>query len=574
MRLLAIVLFSTLPVLSAEPEALAISALIQSRHLPFDTVLDPFYASPTSSEITGYTRCGDSALWTGHYLAAEAFRFRVTASPDALSNAARALQGLEGLVDVTGNDSLARCRLALNSPFTAGVEREEAANGIFRNPALGYSWVGNLSRDQYLGVFFGLSVAYEQIPSLRPAIRPLATRLANFLIASNWSNPVFTLRPDQQLAILQIARQINPERFTFIYEAERSRLADSVSLPVAFDSLSTSSYFKFNLIYITFYSLIRLETSPTKTTYERAYAIARRYTANHQNPFFNVIDRALSAPDARRDAESLELLDLWLKRPRRDFFVDRRPDVRVCGDQACDPIPVDLRTPTDFLWQRSPFQLSGGGSGTVGNAGVDYILPYWMARYYGLLPSLGVPAATAPEAIVSLYGPMPAAPRVEIQGRPAEVFFASSSQINLLVPAATTLGPTSIEVLSDGPILTAQTNVQPVAPSVFTLNADGLAAAIATSGPAFACPNLCQPVAIALPSFLSLYATGLRRGRQTSATIGGLPAPVLYSGPQPSFPGLDQVNLEIPPALRGRGLVEIRLSIDGIPANPVFISIQ
>jgi len=574
MRLLALALLSVLSALAGEPEALAISASIQSRHLPFGTLLDPFYASPTSSEITGYTRCGDSALWTGHYLAAEAFRFRVTASPDALANATRALQGLEGLVDITGNDSLARCRLALNSPFSAGVEREEAANGVFRNPALGYSWVGNLSRDQYLGVFFGLSVAYEQIPTLRPSIRPLATRLANFLVASNWSNPNFSIRPDQQLAILQIARQINPDRFTPIYEAERSRLADFVSLPVAFDSLSTSSYFKFNLIYISFYSLIRLESSPTKATYERAYSIARRYTANHENPFFNLIDRALSVPDPRRDAESLELLDLWLKRSRRDFYVDRRAEVRVCADQACDPIPVDLRTPTDFLWQRSPFQLSGGGSGTIGNAGVDYILPYWMARYYGLIPSLGVPSTTAPEAIVSLYGPMPASPRVEIQGRPAQIFFASASQINLLVPAATTPGPTTIEVLSDGPILTAQTTVQTVAPSVFTLNAAGLAAAIATSGPAFACPNLCQPVPISLPSALSLYATGVRRGRQTSATIGGLSAPVLYSGPQPSFLGLDQVNLDIPLALRGRGLVEIRLAVDGIPANPVTVSIQ
>jgi hypothetical protein len=29
-----------------------------------------------------------------------------------------------------------------------------------------------------------------------------------------------------------------------------------------------------------------------------------------------------------------------------------------------------------------PFQLSGGGDGIIETAGVDYILPYWMARYY------------------------------------------------------------------------------------------------------------------------------------------------------------------------------------------------
>ena len=39
--------------------------------MPFGTVLDPIYASPTSSQITGYTRCGDSGLWTAAYLATE-----------------------------------------------------------------------------------------------------------------------------------------------------------------------------------------------------------------------------------------------------------------------------------------------------------------------------------------------------------------------------------------------------------------------------------------------------------------------------------------------------------------------
>jgi len=572
MRLLAFTLLTALTLPASEPDALAISDQIQARHLPFGTILDPFYASSSSTEITGYTRCGDSAIWTGHYLAAEVFRYRVTRSPAALANATRALAALDGLVEVTGNNSLARCRLPLDSPFRAGIEREEAANGVYRNPALSATWIGNTSRDQYLGVFFGLSVAYEHIPSLRPAIRPLATRMADHLIAENWSP--FLLRPDHILAMLQIARQIHPERFQPIYEENRTRLADSVSLPVAFDSLSTSSYFKFNLIYTSFYSLIRLEDSPAKATYLNAYAIARRYTASHQNAFFNLIDHALTAPDPRRDAEALELLDLWRKRPRRDFYVDRANEVAVCNGQACEPLPVDRRVPTDFLWQRSPFQLAGGGGGVIGNAGVDYILPYWMARYYGLLPSLGAAPTVAPESIISLYGPLPASPRVEIQGRRATIFYASPTQLNLLVPPETTLGATTIRVLSDGPVLTAETRVDPVAPSLYTLNAAGLAAATADTGPVFACVPNCLAVPLPVPAALSLYATGLRQGARTTATAGGVPVPVLYAGPQPEFPGLDQVNLALPAELRGRGEVEIRLTVDGVRANPVTITIR
>ena len=57
----------------------------------------------------------------------------------------------------------------------------------------------------------------------------------------------------------------------------------------------------------------------------------------------------------------------------------------ACCSRACEPIPVPQRITTDFLWQRSPFQLAGGGYSDIEGAGIDYTLPYWMARYYGVI---------------------------------------------------------------------------------------------------------------------------------------------------------------------------------------------
>jgi hypothetical protein len=58
----------------------------------------------------------------------------------------------------------------------------------------------------------------------------------------------------------------------------------------------------------------------------------------------------------------------------------------ACGpNRACNPVPVDQRPNTDFLWQRTPFQLYGGAIGTIETAAIDYILPYWMARDSGVL---------------------------------------------------------------------------------------------------------------------------------------------------------------------------------------------
>src|SRR5262249_9385549 len=76
---------------SNDDDANAISANIRARHMPFGTILDPIFAAPDSDEIIGYTHCGDSAIWTGHYLAAEAFHYKATLDPNALDNVRAAL---------------------------------------------------------------------------------------------------------------------------------------------------------------------------------------------------------------------------------------------------------------------------------------------------------------------------------------------------------------------------------------------------------------------------------------------------------------------------------------------------
>src|SRR5437870_8073889 len=165
---------------ASEVDALTISLNIQQLHMPYGTVLDPVFASsdrasPGYSEVRGYTRAGDSATWTGHYLAAEAFRYQVTRSAEALANIRNAVQGIKTLVDVTGTNLLARCFVPINSPYAAGIRSEEAHNGIYTNTSAGLLWVGNTSRDQYTGVIFGLGVAFDLVDDsgVQSAIRDL-----------------------------------------------------------------------------------------------------------------------------------------------------------------------------------------------------------------------------------------------------------------------------------------------------------------------------------------------------------------------------------------------------------------
>jgi hypothetical protein len=383
--------------MGSEADAVAISQNIRARHMPFGIVVDPMFAAPESDEIVNYTHCGDSAIWTGHFLAAEAFRYGVTGSPDALDNVRAALGGIASLMNVTGTNLLARCLVPMNSPFAPAITREEVRHGIYSNTKDGYYWIGNTSRDQYSGVFFGLGVAYDLVDdaATRSAIKSLVTRLLDFLRGHNWFvvmpdggvSTTFIGRADQQLSLLQVGRYVNADRFSGVYDVYRFFFAYHTVIPIAFEVLDDSSYFKFNLASINLFNLVRLERSSYVDTYREAYSVLWGHTSSHENAFFNMIDRGINGPSAHRDRETRRILEEWLWRPRRDVPVDLRGIYPTCWseDRACAPIPIVERVRTDFLWQRSPFQLVGQSGGEIETAGIDYILPYWMARYYGVL---------------------------------------------------------------------------------------------------------------------------------------------------------------------------------------------
>jgi hypothetical protein len=391
-----------------------ISANIQSAHLlasfPYPTILDPRFASsdpasPDYNTVAGYVHAGDAAIWTGHYLAAEAFRYAVTGSADAKANAQRALHGIQGLVDVTRPvmpDLLARFLWPTDWEYSDEMQAAEASHGVYDgalgDPPRPHKWLANTTRDQYSGVFLGLGVAYDLIddPTVRNRISNLVTRMLMLLLRNAWNVPrpgggfstTFWGHPDKQLSLLQVGRRVNPRAFETIYLVHRTALMGGVSGPARAECQDQhGSYYKFNLDHIILYNLIRLEEPGVpRELYSEAFHTLRGCTAHHKNAHFNMIERGLEGPSATRDADTRDFLALWLTRPRRDPFVDLRGKYEACGEnRACAPVPVDERPPTDFLWQRSPFLLFGGGDGTIETAAIDYLLPYWMARYYGVI---------------------------------------------------------------------------------------------------------------------------------------------------------------------------------------------
>jgi uncharacterized protein (TIGR03437 family) len=279
---------------------------------------------------------------------------------------------------------------------------------------------------------------------------------------------------------------------------------------------------------------------------------------------------------------------------------------------------VALRPPDEYLWQENPYQLSGGGSGIIETAGVDYILPYWMARYYGVIPAVAVQSAAAPngavtpESIASIYGANLASttlagttqpPSTSLGGvtltvtdstgtaRVAPLMYVSPSQINFVIPSGLAPGTASFAIANSS---STTGTIQSVAPTLFSMSGDGRGVAAANAiavavgspvqspVPVFQCPaSGCVATPIPLSAngavYLILYGTGIRNRSSlggVTANIAGTDVPVLYAGPQPSFEGLDQVNLTIPLSLSGSGEVNIVLTVDGQTANVVTVNIQ
>ena len=174
----------------------------------------------------------------------------------------------------------------------------------------------------------------------------------------------------------------------------------------------------------------------------------------------------------------------------------------------------------------------------------------------------------------------------------APLLYVSPMQINFQVPPDVAAGNAKINVTSgDNTKSTANAQVDTVAPGIFSLNNAGLAAAVAirvasdgtqtveqvfntdTAGAIIAAPI----GGVGIDSVvLELFGTGLRNAASSmvQVAINGIDAPVLYAGPQGDFPGLDQINAQIPTSLAGQGLVPIQVTINGTVANPVTITIQ
>ena len=307
-------------------------------------------------------------------------------------------------------------------------------------------WLGGTSRDQYSGWFYGMGIAERLIddPELRQMIRNDMNDVVTALQGSSWKilgpngqptgGTASHVEPYEKLSWLLTTSAAQREPACGWYEKAVRDVVDvqATITPLGNEWLNQyMQYYAFNLNFINYYPLVQLDPNRSR---QRAYldSLNRnsyRWVQGTGNVFFDYTDMALSGridkatltsdkaalvsfpgpphqqlpvmpPESKLSQLSLDLYHLNEKAdPHRIIFPPRAEDAYL----------PQYRCPQDFLWQQSPFmiccepltgttwipadlqgycdglpQLSPGPEVLV-YPGADYLLAYWMGRYYGFL---------------------------------------------------------------------------------------------------------------------------------------------------------------------------------------------
>jgi len=238
--------------------------------------------------------------------------------------------------------------------------------------------------------------------------------------------------------------------------------------------------------------------------------------------------------------------------------------------------------------------INGGGVIDTAKFGGRWLVP-------GSDPSL-FGSGLADELAVATSLPLPttlAGVSVEVNGFPAPLIFVSPNQINFQTPwEIADQDWVDVVVRKNGQASDPErVFVAPFDPGLFSLSQTGsgqgailIAGTAAVPAPEGAVPGG-RPAAVG--EFLSLFAIGLgpvinqpdsgavapinpfaTTKAQPRVTIGGVEAPVVFSGLAPGLAGVYQVNVQIAQGTPSGGAVDVQLTTGGISSNVVTIAIR
>ena len=295
------------------------------------------------------------------------------------------------------------------------------------------------SRDTYAGLIFGLLTAFDFVSvddnAMRKQIRTDLLAMGNFLWKYAWNyprphgyvsiehdfngffSPLFVYTPEARLNVANAVKHVvskggsssDQTKWNAIWDEELATQGLGVGGSFQFDALQPhDSYYKWNLSHLNAFNLMRTNSGIVRDLIGRGVAAMDKTTRDDVNAHFEAIMFSITG-EQQRLTDAVTHLHQWLdyranieagpvhNSDRCGHDITCVPDDQntfvtplgpvtwfpgTSGSRASAPLPVAQRTPTDFLWQRSPDQLDNAQPATHRMPGIDFITPYWMIRYF------------------------------------------------------------------------------------------------------------------------------------------------------------------------------------------------
>lgn len=409
------------------------------------------FADPEDEHPSLYGTGGDSAIFTGFYLAASVYRFLITRQEADLDIVFQTVRGLHILTHVSGIPGvIARCAFPADQPekwrypdawqsrIEAGLVYESPDDLLdMGDPAVHYPifiFYTKATKDQLTGILYGLGVAlselspydyqennllYLKVQSIRKVIREIIyalwTRLEEncFVIKDHHNKTGSTailvkgLLKVQLLAVYRTALQefegpdddeLRRIEKLYLNEFKAAFFLNDGNIASLFNRSSLlGSYYPNNLRFARSFTVHLLEQDDARKDKVVEYMTKHiwQYVKDHKNTHFIFLYTAASRDESKLEEGLLGLQELSL-RPLRNWSSPLYnqsfyppPFILLYGDVDNFVVPVHLREPTGyFIWQKDPFETGDGELEKEGKkeaTGLDFILPYWMGRYYGFV---------------------------------------------------------------------------------------------------------------------------------------------------------------------------------------------
>ena len=381
-------------------------------HLPHGLSADVWWHDYDRKSVYRLEGLGDSATWTGHYLAALAMRYHLEPGPELRQRILGVLDKFDLLIAVSGRRGyIARYAgpatdagyQGYYSVYGRGEDPERPGLGLraYRGvpPYEDLVWLGYSSRDIYDGTQYGLAatLAYIDDDEIRGRITTIVSAVADRLIADDWDildgkgnrtrgNDFF------KTAWMRLILSACPGQYAHLEEPYADLCKKLSERGGRVYDIRYGEYFANNLNFIRMFTLCVLEQAPDRK--EAFLAAMRRMheaVAPHLNAHFAAI-YVLATGDKENPKARAAIQGLLIDFPDPPKFgraVNLRgaPGIEQENDDYTKyaQLPRE-RVPTDFMWQRSPCVSHGSWDLPFEFPGIDLFLPYWMGRVAGIIP--------------------------------------------------------------------------------------------------------------------------------------------------------------------------------------------